>query len=89
MKNEKKVTNTSARMNNETAENGNERPLIRLNFDSPKGIHRQIVAGVDKNASNSFDLGYDALLPDLGVEDMFWNINDTQFVIQGVDNFDS
>ena len=31
---------------------------------------------------------YDALLPDLGFEDMFWNINDTQFVIQGVDNFD-
>ncbi len=59
-----------------------------MSFDSPKGIHRQILAGTDKNASNSFDIGYDALLPDLGSEDMFWNINDTQFVIQGVENFD-
>jgi len=83
-----KVTNTSARMNVESADNGNERPLIRLSFDSPTGIHRQILAGADKNASNYFDLGYDALLPDLGPEDMYWNINDTQFVIQGVNNFD-
>jgi hypothetical protein len=84
-----KATSTGARVSVESAENDNERPLIRLSFDSPKGIHRQILVGADKNASNSFDIGYDALLPDMGAEDMFWTINDTQFVIQGVDNFDS
>ncbi len=79
----------SARVADEAENDTETRPLIRLNFDSPKGMQRQIVAGVDKNATNSFDLGYDALLPDLGTEDMFWTINDTPFVIQGVNNFDS
>ncbi|NNL15863.1 MAG: T9SS type A sorting domain-containing protein, partial [Flavobacteriaceae bacterium] len=89
-KEDTKSPSTSARVNGNDAENESDaRPLIRLNFDSPKGYHRQIVAGVDKNATNSFDLGYDALLPDLGSEDLFWTINNTQFVIQGVDNFDS
>jgi hypothetical protein len=78
----------NARVADEAENDAETRPLIRLNFDSPNGMQRQIVAGVDKNATNSFDLGYDALLPDLGSEDMFWTINDTQFVIQGVDNFD-
>ena len=85
-KNSKNKDSNSNDSNN--ANNNNSRPLIRLQFDSPKGIHRQILAGVDKNATNSFDLGYDAILPDLSSEDLFWNIQDTQFVIQGVDNFD-
>ena len=88
-KGEEKVMLSSTRMNSESDESDNERPLIRLNFSSPTGFHRQILVGADKNASNYFDIGYDALLPDLASEDMFWNINDTQFVIQGVDNFDS
>jgi hypothetical protein len=87
-KEENKISNAVVRSTQENNNHSEERPLIRLMLDSPTGMHRQIVVGVDKNASNSFDLGYDALMPDLGSEDMFWNIDDSQFVIQGVDNFD-
>ncbi len=60
---------------------------IRLGFNSPKGYHRQILATADGNTSNSFDLGYDAPLIENNVEDMYWMIDDTQYVIQGVPNF--
>jgi hypothetical protein len=62
-------------------------PTIRLVYDSPKGYHRQIVLGVDKSASNGFDLGYDAFMIDINEEDMYWVFADNKFVIQGVNNF--
>ena len=68
--------------------NENERPIIRLMFDSPEGYHRQIVVGIDENATNNFDLGYDAPNADVNEEDMYWEINESKFVIQGVNNFD-
>ena len=71
---------------NSTKENDSksDTPIIKLMFDSPKGYHRQIVLGVDKNASNNFDIGYDAFMVDVTEEDMFWNLNNNKFVIQGV-----
>ena len=84
--NKTKDSNTNEKI---TENNNASRPLIRLQFDSPTGIHRQILAGVDENATNSFDLGYDAILPDLNAEDLFWTIQGTPFVIQGVDNFNN
>ena len=63
------------------------RPKIRLDFRSPMGYYRQILVGVDANASNGFDLGYDALMNDYNLEDMFWIIGDREFVIQGVPDF--
>ena len=79
------------RAKNSTANNNNvkdnAKPTIRLMFDSPLGYHRQIVVGIDNNASNGFDLGYDAFLADLNEEDMYWVFNTEKFVIQGVNNF--
>lgn len=63
-------------------------PTIKLMFDSPKGYHRQIVLGEHINASNSFDIGYDAFMADVNEEDMFWNFSDNKFVIQGVNVID-
>ena len=63
-------------------------PKIRLDFSSPLGYHRQILVGVNKNATNGYDLGYDAPLNDYNEEDFFWLINNYEFVIQGVSNFD-
>jgi hypothetical protein len=62
-------------------------PTIRLVYDSPKGYHRQIVLGLDKSASNGFDLGYDAFMIDVNEEDMYWLFAENKFVIQGVNNF--
>ena len=64
-------------------------PTIRLMYDSPLGYHRQIVLGANKNASNGFDLGYDAFMVDVNVEDMYWNFNNNRFVIQGAADFNS
>ncbi|MHB1106996.1 MAG: T9SS type A sorting domain-containing protein, partial [Lutibacter sp.] len=64
------------------------RSKIRLIFDSPLGYRRPLLVGLDKNASNHFDLGYDAPIADIGKEDMFWTFDESKFVIQGVDNFD-
>jgi hypothetical protein len=58
-----------------------------LVYDSPKGYHRQIVLGLDKSASNGFDLGYDAFMIDVNEEDMYWLFAENKFVIQGVNNF--
>ncbi len=64
--------------------NKNAIPTIKLMFNSPKGYHRQIVLGAHKNASNHFDMGYDAFMADVNEEDMFWDFNNNKFVIQGV-----
>lgn len=61
---------------------------IRLMFDSPEGYHRQILAGVDPNTTNQFDIGYDGVLSEDSKEDMFWQLGEGKLVIQGVNNFD-
>jgi len=63
-------------------------PKIRLDFSSPLGYHRQILVGANANATNGFDLGYDAPLNDYNEEDFFWLINNYEYVIQGVGHFD-
>lgn len=74
----KKSKNTSSRV----VENS---PSIRIIYDSPKGYHRQLLLGIDSEASKGFDLGYDAFMVDVNEEDMYWNIDSGKFVIQGVD----
>ncbi|SKB79522.1 Concanavalin A-like lectin/glucanases superfamily protein [Salegentibacter holothuriorum] len=60
---------------------------IKLNFTSPIGFQRQILVTADANTTNGFDLGYDALLIDDIPEDMYWLIQDNEFVIQAVPDF--
>jgi Concanavalin A-like lectin/glucanases superfamily/GEVED domain len=83
--NSSKTKNVSA--NENVSEADNVKPTIRLMFDSPLGYHRQIVVGIDKNASNEFDFGYDAFIADINEEDMYWTFDAGNFVIQGVNNF--
>ena len=79
----------SGSANENVAEADNVKPTIRLMYDSPKGYHRQIVVGIDENASNEFDLGYDAFMADINEEDMYWIFNNNKFVIQGVNTIDA
>ncbi len=70
-----------------THTNIDTRQKIRIMFDSPDGYHRQLLVGIDENASNAFNIGYDAPLIGKNKEDMYW-INDDKFmVIQAVNNF--
>jgi len=74
---------------NSDAKQSDTREKIRLMFDSPDGYHRQLLIGADANASNDFDLGYDALLIENNKEDMYWNLEGSKLVIQGVNNFNA
>jgi hypothetical protein len=53
------------------------------------GTHRQLLVGADPNASNSFDIGYDAPIFDLNENDIYWAISESKFVIQGVPDFNT
>lgn len=66
----------------------NNTPRIKLMYQSPKGYHRQLLVGANKNASIDFDMGYDAFMTDVAEEDMYWYFDESKFVIQGVDKFD-
>ena len=72
-----------------TSISADTRQKIKLMFDSPKGYHRQLLVGVDENASNGIDIGYDAKLIEDNIEDMFWTFSDGKFIIQAVHDFDN
>jgi len=74
--------------NSQKEKQSDTRSKIRLDFRSPMGYNRQILVGADPNTTNGFDLGYDAPLNDYNLEDMFWLIDNIEFVIQGVPNFE-
>ena len=65
-----------------------ERPRIWLKFHSPTGYNRQILVTADPNATNGYDMGFDAILRENFSEDMYWFFSDVAFVIQGVPHFD-
>ncbi|WP_418603151.1 LamG-like jellyroll fold domain-containing protein [Hwangdonia sp.] len=80
---------TKSKGKSSTAETDlDDRQKIRLMLDSPKGYHRQLLVGVDENATSGIDKGYDAPLIEDNVEDLFWIFSNKNFVIQAVDNFD-
>lgn len=64
-----------------------DRQKIRLQFISSTGINRQLLIGTDENATNNFDLGFDAPMIDVKNEDMYWNLLGNKLIIQGVSNF--
>ncbi len=70
-----------------TRDHTDTRQKIWLKFESPKGYHREILVAADDNASNGFDLGYDAPMIEYNAEDMFWLLGAGELVIQGVPDF--
>ncbi|TJY37918.1 LamG-like jellyroll fold domain-containing protein [Pontimicrobium aquaticum] len=79
----------SNKPNTSTNKVAKDTPSIRIIYDSPKGYHRQLLLGVNNNASKGFDLGYDAFMVDVNKEDMYWTIGAEKFVIQGVDDLNN
>ncbi len=65
-----------------------KRKKIWIMYESPNGYHRQLMVGVDNNATQDFDTAYDAPLIENNNEDLYWRIADNPYVIQGVDNID-
>ena len=79
-------TNSSTKTNSSEID---DRAKIRLGFDSAIGAHRQLLVGIDPNTTNQFDIGYDAPMYDLSDDDMYWKMNNTQLIIEGVPNFNN
>src|SRR5690606_38713873 len=63
------------------------RSKIWLKFQSPKGYHREILVTADSDATDGFDLGYDAPMIEYNIEDMFWLLGLGELVIQGIPDF--
>ncbi|APX99945.1 LamG-like jellyroll fold domain-containing protein [Lacinutrix venerupis] len=73
---------------NETVYNDN-RLKIRLGFNSVNDTYtRQILVTQDVNATPQVDFGYDGESNDSQVTDMFWDIDDKKFLIQGTNQID-
>jgi hypothetical protein len=62
--------------------------IVRLVYESPTGLLRQIALGVHEKATSGFDVGYDAYIADQNAEDMYWLQDTKKLVIQGVQSFD-
>ena len=63
---------------------------IRLQFSADDGIIRPLLLGFtpDNAATDGYDYGYDALNREQFPNDMFWNIDGQNYIIQGVGAFE-
>ena len=74
----------------ETIINENLIKRIRITFKSPEGAIRPLLIGFVPNnkASDGFNYGFDAYHFDNFPSDMYWLIDNSRFVMQGVGDFD-
>lgn len=81
-------SNSKSKSKNVSTKEIDDRQKIRLMFDSPDGYHRELLVGADIQASNKFDLGYEALLIESNKDDMYWLLGNAKLIIQAVNNLD-
>lgn len=62
------------------------RPKFRIGFDAPQINHRQLLLTIDENCTDGVDWGYDGETPQVLADDMYWLINNKEYVIQGIDS---
>lgn len=65
--------------------NGDDRLKIRLGFSSINTMYRQLLLTIDDRATINYDWGFDGHLNEEQIDDMYWLINDEEYVIQGID----
>ncbi|WP_452228435.1 MULTISPECIES: T9SS type A sorting domain-containing protein [unclassified Lacinutrix] len=79
------LSNTLFSQNNSDEDN---RMKIRLGYTT-ENIYRQILVTVDDNTTAGIDLGYDSGNYQHLADDMYWMIEDRQFLIQGINVIDA
>jgi hypothetical protein len=72
---------------NTTQEIPDTRSKIRLGFNRPTGARRQLLVGVDANATNQFDIGYDAPMLEMNGDNFYWELSNSKFIIQAIPDF--
>ncbi len=73
----------SANANRSTTEEIDTRMKFRIGFNSVNQIHRQLLLTVDDNASSGVDWGYDGIIKEGQIDDMYWMIGNDKYIIQG------
>lgn len=61
---------------------------VWLNFTTPSKFLRQVLVAFTDKATAGEDIGYDALLIDKSPNDLYWKVNNKDYVIQAVPPFD-
>ena len=74
---------------NTTATSEDTRLKLRIGFNSINTIRRQLLITEDSNATQGVDWGYDGMIQESQIDDMFWLINNQRFTIQGIDVIDN
>ncbi|WP_298364992.1 LamG-like jellyroll fold domain-containing protein [uncultured Lutibacter sp.] len=69
--------------------NSDTRTKFRIGFNAPNGGHRQLLLGIDERASDGVDYGFDGLIYGLNNNDMYWEIDNEKYVIQGTNQYSS
>ncbi|WP_216746093.1 LamG-like jellyroll fold domain-containing protein [Paucihalobacter ruber] len=64
------------------------RMKFRFGLKSVNDIQRQLLLTIDEKATAAADWGYDAVLNETQIDDMYWLIEDENYVIQGSDVLD-
>ncbi|RKE94940.1 LamG-like jellyroll fold domain-containing protein [Ichthyenterobacterium magnum] len=73
----------SGNNSNQSATNSDNRPKIRIGFNSVNTLRRQLLLTIDNNATTDIDWGYDGKLNEEQTDDLYWLINGEKHIIQG------
>jgi len=68
---------------NQTESVGDPRMKFRIGMYSVNEINRQLLLTIDPNATTGVDLGYDGIVNETQMDDMFWMIDGDKYLIQG------
>ncbi|MEY8848782.1 choice-of-anchor D domain-containing protein [Psychroserpens sp. XS_ASV72] len=63
--------------------NADGRMKFRIGIYTVNEINRQLLLTIDSNATTGVDLGYDGILNETQMDDMFWMIDGDKYIIQG------
>ncbi|WP_298364985.1 LamG-like jellyroll fold domain-containing protein [uncultured Lutibacter sp.] len=81
-------SNKTAKTSNKKVEaSADQRTKFRIGFNAPNGSHRQLLIGFDERASEGVDYGFDGLIKELNNDDMYWEIENEKYVIQGTNQY--
>jgi hypothetical protein len=67
---------------------GDPRLKLRIALNSVNELRRQLLVTVDENATEGMDLGYDGVLYEDQLDDLYWLIDDEKYIIQGTNLID-
>jgi hypothetical protein len=82
------LKNSKKKISNKNSTDEDLFPKIFLEYNSPNGYQREILVGFINSATDSLDVGYDALLNETNEEDMYWKSGKNDMIIQAVKTLD-